>query len=92
MVDRAEIFRITAPDADLADAEAPGSILNRLGRLIADADGPRQPLGSELPAHFAPANKIGECAKILLRMLDSAGCKRGVNAMGTGIVDDFCSG
>ena len=91
MVDRAKLFQITAADEGLADAEAPGSILYRLGRLIADADGPLQPLGSELPAHFAPADKIGECAEILLRMLDAAGCKRGVNAMGTGIVDDFCS-
>jgi len=44
---------------------------------------------SELPAHFASPNKIGECAEVFPSVLDAASYKRRVNAMGTGIVHNF---
>ena len=47
---------------------------------------------SELPAHFASSNEIGESVEILLRMLDAASHEGRVNAVGAGIFDDFYRG
>ena len=47
---------------------------------------------SELPAHCAASNKICECAEILPCMLNAASHKRRMNAVGMGIVNDFCGG